>query len=95
MGFFPWSLSLMAVSTIVAATVGAVLPSGQRLDTLLALIAGAGAGVLVIAVGLITGANAMSASAMERLFFVGSCVGTVVVVAVLVMLWRHARPLRG
>jgi len=95
MGLFPWSMSLMAVSTIAAGIVGAVLPTGQRLDSILALIAGAGAGVLVIAVGLMTGAHATSAAAMERLFFVGSCVGTTAVVLVLVVLWRHARPSRG
>ncbi|MGZ4109973.1 MAG: hypothetical protein ACXVQU_08820 [Actinomycetota bacterium] len=95
MGLFPWSLSLIALAAIAAGIVGAILPTGERLDSILALIAGAGVGVLVIAVGLITGANATSGSAMERLFFVGSCVGAVAVLLVLLVLWRHARAHHG
>jgi hypothetical protein len=95
MGYFPWSLTLMALSAILAGIVGVALPTGQRLDSILALIAGAGAGVLVIAIGLIRGSNATSASSMERLFFIGSCVGAAAVALVLIVLWRHARPYRG
>jgi hypothetical protein len=89
MTYFPWSLALIGLAALAAGMVGAALPSGRRLDTLLALLAGAGAGVVVLAVGLMAGLDGASAPAMERLFFTGSFVGTVAVAAVLIALWRR------
>jgi hypothetical protein len=90
--YFSWSLSLMGASAIADGIVGALLPPGWRLESLVALVAGAGAGVLVLGTGLVARVDPASSRSMERLFFTGSCVGTLTVGAVLLLLWRRSTP---
>jgi hypothetical protein len=92
---FEWSLALIGASIAVAGIVGALMPSGFRLEALLSLVAGAGAGVLVLAIGLLAGVDGLSQRAMERLFFGGSCVGAAAVAGVLLVLWRRTKSERA
>ncbi len=95
MTLFEWSLALIGGSIAVAAVVGAVMPAGYRLEAMLSLVAGAGTGVLVLAIGLLAGVNELSQTAMEGLFFGGTCVGAATVAGVLLVLWRRTRLQRG
>jgi hypothetical protein len=89
MRYMPWSLMLIGVSAIAVGVVGATLPPGRRLETVLALIAGGGAGIAVLGIGL-AGGVADTGTDFERLFLIGSVVGTAAVAVVLVMLRRRA-----
>lgn len=89
MALFEWSLALIGGSIAIAGIVGALMPPGYRLEALLSLVAGAGAGVLVLSVGLIAGLDGTSPVPMERLFFTGSCVGGASVAGVLLVVWRR------
>jgi hypothetical protein len=89
MGLFPWSLMLIGVSALAAGVVGALVPSGYRLEVLLSLVAGAGAGVVVLGLGFALHVVEPSADPFDGLFFAGSCVGAAVVAAVLALIWRR------
>lgn len=89
MTYFPWSLLLMGLSAFAVGVVGSTLPPGRKLEALLALVAGAGAGVVVLGVGLVAGLDGTSPTTMETLFFAGSCVGTVAAAAVLLLVRRR------
>jgi hypothetical protein len=82
-------MMLMGLSAVAVGLVGATLPPGRRLEVVLALVAGAGAGFATLGVGLAAGV-ADSGPSFERLFLIGSVVGTVAVVGVLVALRRRA-----
>jgi hypothetical protein len=84
-----WSLAVIGLAAIAVAIVGALMPSGTRLEVLLSLLAGAGAGVVTIAAGLIAGLDPLSSAVLTRLFFAGSCAGAVVVAVVLAVVWRR------
>lgn len=88
MTYMPWSLLLIGLSAIAVGAVGATLPPGRRLESVLALIAGAGAGIAVLGVGLAAGVGDTGTD-FERLFLIGSVVGTATVAAVLVALRRR------
>ena len=46
---FLWSVVLIGLAGIATGVVGVVLPAGQRIEVLLALVAGAGSGLVVLA----------------------------------------------
>ena len=67
MRYMPWSLMLIGVSAIAVGVVGATLPPGRRLEAVLALIAGGGAGIAVLGIGL-AGGVADTGTDFEALF---------------------------
>ena len=89
MGLVPWSMALIGLAVLVTGVVGAFVPSGCRLEVLLSLVAGAGAGVVVLALGIALNLVDESSSSFDGLFFVGSCIGAAVVAGVLLLVWRR------
>jgi hypothetical protein len=88
MTYMPWSLLLMGLSAVAVGLVGSTMPPGRRLEAVLALVAGAGAGLAVLGIGLAAGV-ADQGPDFERLFLIGSIVGAVVVAVVLMVLKRR------
>ena len=88
-----WAVVLIGAAGVATGVVGVMLPSGQRLEVLLALVAGAGSGLVVLAAELLSGTS--SAQASERFFFYATCVGAVIVGAVLLALWLRSRRSTG
>jgi hypothetical protein len=81
------SLLLIGVSGVAAAVAGLLLPPGRRLEALLGPVAGAGAGLAGLAVGVLAGADD------EAVWFLGSTgVGVAATLAVLAALVRWRTP---
>lgn len=83
---FPASLTLIGIGVLTAGIVGVVLPARHRLGALLALTAGAGAGIVVLGVGV----DPSGANGAPEVFLVGSAVGLATVVVCLVVAWLRA-----
>ena len=88
-----WSAALIGSAGIATGVVGVLLPAGQRIEVLLALVAGAGSGLVVLAAELLSATG--SPQAPERLFFYAACAGWLTVMGVLLALWLGSRRLRG
>lgn len=84
--FFPWSLTLIGLAALGAGGVGTVLPAGRRIEVLLALVAGAGAGAGVLG---IAGFDGTTPPTFDRLFLVATLVGSLAVATVLARLRRR------
>jgi len=83
------AMALIGAGAVVAGAVGFVLPVRERLaGTVLALVAGAGAGVVALAIGW-NGLDPMDGAAWERAFLIASAVGFAAVVACLAIVWRR------
>lgn len=85
-----WSFFLIGAALALASLVGALLPPRYRIGALLALTAGAGAGIGGLAVTVSTLSHNASDDDFWRAFFLSSIVGFSVVVAVLVVVWTRA-----
>jgi hypothetical protein len=79
-----WSIALIGIAITGAGLVGAYLPRGDRWAVLLPLLAGAGVGVAVLALG--TPESDQSNADRWRLFLEGSIVGFLTVAAGLALL---------
>ena len=79
-----WSIALIGIAITGAGLVGAYLPRGDRWAVLLPLLAGAGVGVAVLALG--TPESDQSNADWWRLFLEGSIVGFLTVAAGLTLL---------
>jgi hypothetical protein len=79
-----WSIALIGIAITGAGLVGAYLPRGDRWAVLLPLLAGAGVGVAVLALG--TPESDQSNADWWRLFLEGSIVGFLTVAAGLALL---------
>jgi hypothetical protein len=79
-------LSLIGLGAIAAGALGLRLPAGDRIGAGLALVVGAGVGLIALALGtyLVDG----SAGSEEGVFLTGSVLGFVATIASLVVLWR-------
>jgi hypothetical protein len=84
------AIVLVGLGALEAGVVGALLPPEHRLGAALALVAGAGVGVIVLAVGASDGSGPA-----EEVFLIGSIAGLLTVSAVLGLVWRRSRPVRG
>lgn len=82
------AFALIGSAAIAAGALGLRLPSGDRLAAALALLVGAGVGVVALAVGAQVVGE--SAEEYEALFFVASSLGFVATIASLGLLWRWA-----
>ena len=80
------SLALIGLGAVAAGGLGLRLPPGERLAAGLALVVGAGVGVIGLAVGaqLVDGSN----DAYEALFLIASTLGFAATIASLTLLWR-------
>jgi hypothetical protein len=86
------ALALIGLGAIVAGAVGISLPPGERLAAGLALVIGAGAGLVALAVGFGGLDGSAPEGDYERVFLVASAVGFAAVVASAAVLRRRARP---
>jgi hypothetical protein len=77
------AVMLIGLGGLAAGCVGLLLPPSHRLAALLALVAGAGAGVVVLAIGMPSGPE-------ENVFLVGAVVGLATVVGALSLAWRRS-----
>jgi hypothetical protein len=83
------ALGLIGAGAVVAGVIGLVLPARERLAAaVLALVTGAGAGVIALAIGW-NGLDDGDATAWERAFLVASTIGFAAVVACAGVAWRR------
>ena len=76
-------MMLVGLGGLGAGLVGLLLPAAHRLGALLALVAGAGVGTVVLSTGLPAGPD-------EELFLTGSILGFVTVAGMLALAWRRS-----
>jgi hypothetical protein len=74
------SVTLIGLGGLAAGVIGLFLPPSHRLGALLALVSGAGVGIVVLAIGTPGGRD-------EDVFLVGSILGFATVVGALSLAW--------
>ena len=79
------AFSLIGVAAVATAAVGLLLPVGDRLPALLALVAGAGVGVVALAIGFQIADPERSG---DLIFLVASILGFLATGVALAVLWR-------
>jgi hypothetical protein len=82
------AFSLIGLGAVAAGVLGLRLPSGDRLAAALALLVGAGVGVIAMAIG--SQAVGDTPESSEAAFLVASAFGFVATLASLALLWRWA-----
>jgi hypothetical protein len=83
------ALALVGIGAVVAGAVGLLLPQGERFAAAaLALVIGAGAGVIALAIGW-NGLAVDDQEGYERAFLIASAVGLVAVLVSLAVSWRR------
>ena len=83
------ALVLIGAAAVSSGFVGVLLPSGERLAATLALVAGAGIGVVALAIGDHVVSD--TPAGYETLFLVASALGFVASQLSLGVLWRRTR----
>jgi hypothetical protein len=83
------ALTLIGLAPVIVAVVGISLPPGERLASLLALVAGAGVGVVTLVIG--TRIVTETGPPQERVFLVGSILGFLATIGTLALLHRATR----
>jgi hypothetical protein len=84
-----WAMILMGLGAVAAGVVGIVLPAGQRLSVLLALVIGAGVGVAALFLQLLPAEPDVDDGA--RAFLIASALGLAAVLAASAVLLRRSR----
>jgi hypothetical protein len=84
-----FSFILIGTAAVATGFVGMLLPSGERLAAALALVVGAGMGVVSLAAGSQVVADTQSA--YENLFLVSTSLGFAASIFSLAVLWRRTR----
>lgn len=79
------SVMLIGLGGLAAGVVGLFLPPSHRLGALLALVAGAGVGVIVLAIGMPNGRE-------ENVILVAAILGFATVVGTLSLAWWRSSP---
>ena len=77
---------LVGSAAVAAGLVGMRLPAGDRISAGLALIVGAGVGVISLSIG--TDISDNSGSGLDTVFLVASALGFLATLASLALLWR-------
>jgi hypothetical protein len=85
------SIVFIGAGAASAAVVGLRLPENHWVGAGLALVLGAGVGVVVLSVGLFVIGPSTSTGSAQGAFLAASAAGFVAVVAVLALLWRRVR----
>ncbi|MGH2635152.1 MAG: hypothetical protein ACRDHU_03280 [Actinomycetota bacterium] len=83
------ALVLIGLAAAGAGLLGVLLPAGDRIAAVLALVVGAGIGVVTLAIGAQVVGEAEDA--YEDVFLMGSVLGFVGTSSSLALLWRRAR----
>ena len=83
------SIVLIGAAAASAALVGLRLPENHWVGAGLALVLGAGVGVVVLSVGLFVIGPSSSPSSAQGVFLAASAAGFVAVLAALTVLWRR------
>jgi hypothetical protein len=81
------AFSLIGLGGVVAAGTGVLLPAGERLTALLALVAGGGVGVIALAIG----GAIVEENGYETVWLVASILGFAVTVATAMLLLASSR----
>ncbi len=83
------ALMFVGAGAVAAGAVGLLLPAGERLAaSALALVIGAGAGVIALAIGW-NGLGVDDQTGYERAFLIASAIGLAGVIASLAVSWRR------
>ena len=80
------SFVLIGAAAVAAGLVGIRLPAGDRISAGLALVVGAGVGLISLAIG--TDITDNSQESLDTVFLVASSLGFVATLASLALLWR-------
>jgi nitrate reductase gamma subunit len=86
------ALALIGIAVLAAGAVGVLMPEGERLAAVLPLVAGAGVGILTLALGA---SDLQDPADGDAVFLLGSVLGFATAIGMLVVLWRrtaHERP---
>lgn len=87
------ALALVGVGAVATGMLGIVLPSGERIAAGLALVVGAGIGVVAIAIGTQIANDAPESYA--NVFLVSAALGLLGTLVSLGLLWRRTAPERS
>jgi hypothetical protein len=80
------SFALIGIAVVAAGVVGVLMPEGERLAAVLPLVAGAGVGILTLALGA---SDLQDPADGEAVFLQGSVLGFVTAIGMLAVLWRR------
>lgn len=84
------ALSLVGIGAVATGALGIVLPAGERIAAGLALVVGAGIGVVALAIGTqMVNAPDDSPEAYATVFVVAAALGLVGTLVSLALLWRR------
>ena len=85
------ALSLVGIGAVATGALGIVLPAGERIAAGLALVVGAGIGVVVLAIGtqIVSDKPDDSPEGYASVFLVAAALGLVGALVSLVLLWRR------
>ena len=85
------ALSLVGIGAVATGALGIVLPAGERIAAGLALVVGAGIGVVVLAIGtqIVSDTPDDSPEGYASVFLVAAALGLVGALVSLVLLWRR------
>ena len=90
------ALSLVGIGAVATGALGIVLPAGERIAAGLALVVGAGIGVVALAIGTqMVSAPDDSPEAYATVFLVAAALGLVGTIVSLALLWRRSSGQRG
>ena len=81
------ALALVGIGAVATGALGIVLPAGERIAAALALVVGAGIGVVAIAIG--TQVASESPDAYANVFLVAAALGLLGTLTSLGLLWRR------
>jgi hypothetical protein len=89
------AFTLIGAAGIAAGILGMRLPAGDRIAAGLALVVGAGAGVMALAIGTQLSSDSPTPDGMATVFLIASVLGFVATVVGLALLWRWTAAERG
>jgi hypothetical protein len=85
------ALSLMGIGAVATGALGIMLPAGERIAAGLALVVGAGIGVVVLAIGtqIVSDTPDDSPEGYASVFLVAAALGLVGTLVSLALMWRR------
>jgi hypothetical protein len=90
------AISLVGIGAVATGALGIVLPAGERIAAGLALVIGAGIGVVALALGTqMVNAPDDSPEAYATVFLVAAALGLIGTLVSLALLWRRTADQRG
>ena len=89
------ALSLVGIGAVATGALGIVLPAGERIAAGLALVVGAGIGVVALAIGTQMVNSPDDSEAYATVFVVAAALGLAATLVSLALLWRRTADQRG